>query len=70
MTPFEIERFDFTTTAVSTWAEEDERRTNWPVVYVLGGAKLEAAASVYVGETVSAASRIRQHLGSASRLVR
>lgn len=62
MTPFKIERFDFTTTAVSTWAAEDERRTNWPVVYLLGGANLEAAPSVYVGETVSAASRMRQHL--------
>lgn len=62
MTPFEIERLDFTTTAVSTWAAENERRTNWPVVYVLDDASSQTAPSVYVGETVSAASRIRQHL--------
>src|SRR5690606_36360813 len=67
MTPFEIERLDFTTPAISTWASGDERRTNWPVVYVLDSAGSPDAPSVYVGETVSAVSRMRQHLQNPSR---
>lgn len=68
MTPFEIERLDFSTPAISTWARGDERRTNWPVVYVLDGAELPGAASVYVGETVNAASRLRQHLANPAKI--
>lgn len=67
MTPFEIERLDFTAPAVSTWASGDERRTNWPVVYVLDSAGTAEEPSVYVGETVSAVSRMRQHLQSPSK---
>ncbi|WP_022877968.1 DUF2075 domain-containing protein [Microbacterium sp. B19] len=67
MTPFEIERLDFTGSAISTWASGDERRTNWPVVYVLDSAGSASPPSVYVGETVSAASRMRQHLQSPSK---
>lgn len=67
MTPFEIERLDFTTPAISTWATGDERRTNWPVVYVLDSAGSPEAPSVYVGETVSAVSRMRQHLQHPSK---
>lgn len=64
MTPFEIERFDFTSLAITHWAAGDERRSNWPVVYVLDGADAPGAASVYVGETVNAASRMRQHFAN------
>ncbi|CAH0137678.1 DUF2075 domain-containing protein [Microbacterium sp. Bi128] len=67
MTPSEIERLDFTTPAVTQWAAGDERRVNWPVVYVLDSAGSTKQPSVYVGETVSAASRIRQHLQSPSK---
>lgn len=67
MTPFEIERLDFTTPAISTWASGDERRTNWPVVYVLDSAGSADPPSVYVGETVSAVSRMRQHLQNPSK---
>lgn len=67
MTPFEIERLDFTTPAISTWASGDERRTNWPVVYVLDNAGSPDAPSVYVGETVSAVSRMRQHIQNPSK---
>lgn len=67
MTPFEIERLPFTGPAISTWASGDERRTNWPVVYVLDTAGSAGPPSVYVGETVSAASRMRQHLQSPSK---
>ncbi|MEZ3161747.1 DNA/RNA helicase domain-containing protein [Microbacterium sp. BWT-B31] len=69
MTPFEIERFDFTSPAISNWASGDERRRNWPVVYVLDGADSPGAASVYVGETVNAAARMRQHLANPAKSV-
>ncbi|MEU1972864.1 DNA/RNA helicase domain-containing protein [Microbacterium sp. NPDC019599] len=62
MTPFEMERIDFASHSISTWASGDERRRNWPVVYVLDGTGSPGAPSVYVGETVNAASRMRQHL--------
>ncbi|MDF2047344.1 DUF2075 domain-containing protein [Microbacterium sp. Kw_RZR3] len=67
MTPSEIERLEFTGSAISTWASDDERRRNWPVVYVLDNAGSIGSPSVYVGETVSAASRMRQHLQSPSK---
>lgn len=67
MTPFEIERLDFTTPAVSQWAAGDERRVNWPVVYVLESAGSTRQPTIYVGETVSAASRMRQHLQNPSK---
>jgi len=67
MTPFEIERLDFTHPAVSNWVVSDERRANWPVVYVLDTADSSGSPSVYVGETVSAASRMRQHLQNPSK---
>ena len=67
MTPFEIERLDFTTPAVAQWAAGDERRVNWPVVYVLDSAGSTQQPSIYVGETVSAASRMRQHLQNPSK---
>lgn len=67
MTPFEIERFPFAKTAADAWAGADERRRNWPVVYVLDGAGKAGASSVYVGETVNAGSRMRQHLASPSK---
>lgn len=67
MTPFEIERFPFAKNAADAWARADERRRNWPVVYVLDGAGKAGASSVYVGETVNAGSRMRQHLASPSK---
>lgn len=67
MTPFEIERLEFSPPAIAAWANGDERRRNWPVVYVLDGGEAGGAASVYVGETVNAASRMRQHLANPAR---
>lgn len=67
MTSFEIERLEFSVPAVATWANGDERRTNWPVVYVLDGGQSRSMASVYVGETVNAASRMRQHLANPAK---
>jgi len=71
MTPFEIKRVDFTKVAVTTWAPRDHRNTNWPVVYVLddakpGRQKARGASlnDVYVGESLNAAARMRQHFDS------
>lgn len=67
MTAFEVERLDFTSGAISTWAARDELHRNWPVVYVLDGAPSSGAPAVYVGETVNAATRIRQHLANPAK---
>jgi DUF2075 family protein len=71
MTPFSIERLDFTAAAISSWAPGNHRNTNWPVVYVLDdtttgrsntrGTRLN---DVYVGESRNAVARMRQHLVS------
>lgn len=67
MTPSEIERLAFDSDAVSAWARGSEHRRNWPVVYVLDSGDAANGASVYVGETVNAASRMRQHLASPAK---
>jgi uncharacterized protein len=65
MTPSEIVRVDFTPDAVRNWVPSHVRSTNWPVVYVLEGAgSPKSAGEVYVGETLSASNRLRQHLDS------
>jgi DUF2075 family protein len=64
MTPFELERVEFAKQAIEQWAAGDERRRNWPVVYVLDGGGSTGAGSVYVGETVNAGSRLGQHLAN------
>jgi uncharacterized protein len=70
MTPFEIERLDFNRQAVDDWAPLDLHNSNWPVVYVLDGDTASATLTagmvgdVYVGESLNAASRMRQHLDS------
>lgn len=53
----DIRRLRFTREAVDTWASEDTRHTNWPVVYVIDGTR-----KLYVGETTRAQTRMRQHL--------
>ena len=45
----------------------DERLRNWPVVYVLDGANPSGGGSVYVGETVNAAARMRQHVANPAK---
>lgn len=67
MTPFEIERLNLTSGAISGWVAGDERLRNWPVVYVLDGANPSGGGSVYVGETVNAAARMRQHLANPAK---
>ncbi|SJM54853.1 DUF2075 domain-containing protein [Microbacterium sp. JB110] len=56
MTSFEIDGGPFTETAVEALSGAGEKYTNWPVVYVLNDAR-----SVYVGETLNASKRMRQH---------
>lgn len=72
MTPFDISRLDFTPEAVGRWAPLDHRNSNWPVVYVLDDAKRstprvttkEKLNDIYVGESLNAAARMRQHFAS------
>ena len=64
MTNFKIERLPFDADAISVWSRTDERHTNWPVVYTIS-----ADDEIYVGETLSVASRLQQHLTAEERKV-
>lgn len=61
MTSFRVERLRFDKAAVKQWGYLDERHTDWPVVYALNGAN-----RIYVGETLDAGGRFRQHLDKAA----
>jgi hypothetical protein len=61
MTRFEVEKLPFTSDAVNA-RRRDVRLTNWPVVYALDGEK-----DIYVGETLNAVARMRQHLETRSK---
>lgn len=52
-----IERLPFDPDAVKTWTEPAGRHQNWPVVYAINDQR-----EVYVGETLNAVGRMRQHL--------
>lgn len=62
MTSFEIAEFAFTRSEVEALTSRDVRADNWPVVYVLSD-----SADIYVGETLNAKMRLRQHLESNER---
>ncbi|PPF23650.1 AAA family ATPase [Rathayibacter rathayi] len=62
MTGFSLERFPFDSDQVRAWGSADPRHRNWPVVYVL-----DNAAEVYVGESLNAEGRLRQHLDSVEK---
>jgi DUF2075 family protein len=68
MTRFEMSQVEFHSIAVRDWAGADVRHSNWPVVYVLdnapSGRVSTAPVDVYVGESLNAASRMKQHLES------
>lgn len=66
MTDFRIERLRFDQLAVRSWARRNEHHRDWPVVYTLNNSN-----EVYVGESVGAAGRLRQHLdgGKKAQLV-
>lgn len=59
MTSFRIERRDFSPHEIELLSSSSDQFTNWPVVYTLND-----SSDVYVGESRSAASRMRQHLKS------
>ncbi|ORY16318.1 hypothetical protein BCR34DRAFT_557632 [Clohesyomyces aquaticus] len=66
MTSFQIARVDFTKDAVVVWKSQHENHGNWPVVYVLDNGRNSNANNslrdIYVGESLNAAHRLRQHL--------
>ena len=62
---FSIQRIRFDRTHVDTWSATNQELTNWPVVYVLDGAS--RSKKLYVGETISAHKRMRQHLAGPKR---
>lgn len=62
MTGFSIERRPFTGAAVDALSGAGEQFVNWPVVYLLNDAR-----SVYVGETLNASKRLRQHRDARAR---
>lgn len=67
MTAFSIERVPFDRVHVDAWGRSNAQHTDWPVVYVIDGARGRSQPALYVGETVNAASRMRQHLAGSKR---
>lgn len=65
MTEFSIERLPFERKQIDVWARSNAQHTDWPVVYVLDSSG--RSKKLYVGETVNAASRMRQHLASSKQ---
>jgi len=62
MTDFKIEKLPFDREIIALWAREQNKNSNWPVVYTLNGAN-----EIYVGETSNAAMRFSSHLNSVSK---
>jgi DUF2075 family protein len=73
MTHSDIRRVELTRGGVGEWGSADPRHSNWPVVYVLDGPPAMRPSSgprlddVYVGESLNAAARLRQHVDSERR---
>ncbi|WP_413250217.1 DNA/RNA helicase domain-containing protein [Sinomonas flava] len=59
MTSFRIERLALDNESVKVWAAGDARHRNWPVVYTLN-----SDSSIYVGESLNAATRMTQHIAN------
>jgi DUF2075 family protein len=59
MTSFRIEQLTLDAGELQAWADSDAKHRNWPVVYTLNG-----EGEIYVGESISAVGRLRQHLDS------
>ncbi|GAB2753707.1 GIY-YIG nuclease family protein [Sinomonas soli] len=57
MTSFRIEHLALDNESVRVWAAGDSRHRNWPVVYTLNNDN-----SIYVGESLNAATRMTQHI--------
>jgi DUF2075 family protein len=69
MTRSEISRVDFDHRALDRWARGAARHANWPVVYVIDGTSENrpSLSKVYVGESLNAGARMRQHLESGTK---
>jgi len=73
MTHSEIHPLPLAREVVRSWADEDPRHANWPVVYVLDGPPASRPLGaprrndLYVGESLNAAGRLRQHIDSTRR---
>lgn len=66
MTSFSIRRFSFD----DTWRAgpvREQKLSNWPVVYVLHDGAHRCNGQVYIGETLSLSSCMRQHLESSEK---
>ncbi|KAJ6531593.1 hypothetical protein DFH09DRAFT_137285 [Mycena vulgaris] len=68
----EIVRLDFSRAAVAAWAFDNERHSSWPVVYLLDDGRDTARRpnkliDVYVGESLNAVGRMRQHLDTPAK---
>lgn len=61
MTRFDVEHVPFRIDAVNA-RRGDRRLTNWPVVYAIDGER-----DIYVGETLNAVARMRQHLDTSGK---
>ncbi|SPJ86899.1 uncharacterized protein FTOL_11924 [Fusarium torulosum] len=56
--------------AVLAWRADDERHSNWPIVYVLDDgrrARSKQLRDIYVGESLNAVGRLRQHLDTPAK---
>ncbi len=62
MTSFNLERFPFASDTIRAWGATNPRHRNWPVVYVMNNDR-----EVYVGESLNAEGRMRQHLEADSK---
>ena len=61
MTSFKLEEFDFPSDHLPG-LQGKPMLNNWPVVYVLNGPGEKGRGNIYLGETHSFSSRMRQHL--------
>jgi len=62
MTNFRLQSFPFAQSAIETWSLADRSHDDWPVVYTISNDR-----EIYVGETVNAATRMRQHISVPER---
>ena len=68
-----IAQLEFSREAVGAWKVRDEKHGNWPVVYVLDDGRKNARGAssglkdIYVGESLNAAARMKQHLDAPAK---
>lgn len=68
-----IAKLEFSREAVGEWKMRDEKHGNWPVVYILDDGRKKAKGTsrslrdIYVGESLNAAARMKQHLDTPAK---